>query len=104
MGKSDRKSELMAIFDGLPDADKTLLDRLIDEVVYLEARMDDLRKMPQISVNPKNPCQQKVTAAARQYKECSASYMNAVRILLSSLHRMDESAEDELFAKLREFQ
>lgn len=104
MEKDARKKELFEIFDVLPESDRCLLERLIDEVVYLEERMDDLRKMPQISVNPKNPFQQKVTAAARQYKECSASYMNAVRILLSALHKTDESAEDELFSKLREFQ
>ena len=42
---------------------------LIDEVLYLENQLNTLRKLPKIRVNPNNPEQQKITPAAKLYKE-----------------------------------
>lgn len=80
-----------------------MVERLIDEAIYLEERMEELRKMPFIQINPNNPAQQRTTPAAKQYKECSQSYMNAVRILLNVLRKVDSDAENELLRKLEEF-
>ena len=99
----DRKTQIMKLFADIEENERILIDPLIDEVVFLEIRMAELRKMPFLSVNPKNQAMQKPTAAARQYKECSQSYMNAIRILLSLLHRIDSDAEDELMKRLEEF-
>ena len=99
----DRKAQILNLFADIEENERLLIDPLIDEVVFLEIRMAELRKMPFLSVNPKNPAMQKPTAAARQYKECSQSYMNAIRILLSLLHRIDSDAEDELMKRLEEF-
>ena len=68
-----------------------------------KAYMERLKKMPFISVNPKNPARQKVTAAARLYKEYVTSYMNALRILLNVLRKVETSAQDELLKRLGEF-
>ena len=59
-----------------------LTSRIIDEMIFLEGRMTELEKMPQISVNPKNPAQQRQTAAARQLKEILQQYTNCVKIML----------------------
>lgn len=45
----------------------------------------------------------KSTPAAKQYKECSQSYMNAVRILLNTLRKTQTDAADELLKRLEEF-
>ena len=99
----NRREELDDIFKEVDPNEKKLVNRLIDEVVFLETQMTSLKKLPFISVNPKNLSQQKTTSASKLYKECSQSYMNAIRILCSLLHKIDNSAENELLQKLSEF-
>lgn len=103
MGKNSRKDDYIKIFEGVDASERVLVDRLIDEVVYLEERMEQLRAMPFIQIHPDNPALQRTTAAAKQYKECSQSYMNAIRILLNVLRKVDADAENELLKKLEEF-
>jgi hypothetical protein len=65
--------------------------------------MATLKKLEFIKVHPTNPALQKTTPAAKLYKECSQSYMNAIRILVGILHKTDSSAQDELLKRLEEF-
>ena len=99
-----RRDELEDIFKDVDESKRRLVDKLMDEVVFLEERMDELREMPFIAVHPKNPAMQRTTAAARQYKECSQSYMNAIRILAGVLNKVESTAQDELLKRLEEFQ
>ena len=92
-----RREILDDIFSGVEGNEKKLIDPLLDEIVFLENQMNDLK------INAKNSSLQKKTEAAKLYKECSQSYMNAIRILCSILHKVDSSAEDELMKKLEEF-
>ena len=98
-----RKEELKEIFKDVDKNERKLVQPLIEEVIFLEDQMMELKRLPFISVNPKNPAQQKKTEAAKLYKECSQSYMNAIRILCSIIHKVDSSAEDDLMKKLEEF-
>ena len=82
---------------------RAVIDRLIDEVCFLEEQMTELRKLPFIRVHPRDKSLIKSTPAAKQYKECSQSYMNAVRILLGVLNKAETSAQDELLKRLEEF-
>ena len=103
MAEDVRKSELFEVFFNVDAGQQKLVRKLINEVLFLENQMEELRKLPFISVNPNNPAMQKSTAAAKQYKECSQSYMNAVRILLSILRKEDTQEQNELLARLQEF-
>lgn len=100
----DRRKQLDEIFKNVEDNQKQLVNRLLDEVVYLEDKMTELKQLPFISVHPQNPALQKITPAAKLYKECSQSYMNAIRILSSILHKIESSAQDELLKMLEEFE
>ena len=100
----DKKQKYLEILKNIDSDKRDLVDRLIDEIVFLENRMTELKKLPFISISPKNPALQKQTAAAKQYKECSQSYMNGIRILISVLMKSDTNAADELMKKLSEFQ
>ena len=99
----ERYRELIKAFDGVPEGDMIVVRPLINEVVSLEGQMDDLRKLPFILRDRNNPGIQKTTPAAKLYKECSQSYMNAVRILLNVLRKADSAAENELLKRLEEF-
>lgn len=98
-----RLETLKEIFKDVDENERKLIEPLIDEVLFLEEQMTELKELPFISVHPTKPTLQKKTEAARLYKECSQSYMNAIRILCSILHKVDSSAEDELMKKLGEF-
>lgn len=99
----DRREQLNEVFANVDENQKQLVDRLLDDVVFLEEQMESLRKLPFVNVHPKNPAMQKTTSAAKLYKECSQSYMNAIRILCSILHKVESSAQDELLKRLEEF-
>lgn len=99
----NRREQLDEIFEFVDESEKILVDNLLDEVVYLEERMTALRKCEFIRINPDNPQLQKTTAAAKQYKECSQSYMNAIRILINVLRRVESDAADDLLKRLEEF-
>lgn len=98
-----RKEELVGIFKDVDENTLNLILPLIDEVVFIEEMMRELKKLPFIRVHPKNPSKQETTPAGKQYKEFSQSYMNAIRILCSILNKVDSNAENELLKKLADF-
>lgn len=87
-----RKEELLKLFDQIEDT-KGIILPLIDDVVFLEQQLDQLRKLPFMKVNPNNPMQQKPTPAAKQYKELLQQYNNCIKILTGIL-RKDAPEED----------
>lgn len=99
-----RREKLNEIFAGVEADQRELVSQLLDEVVFLEERMTELRRLPFVHVHPQNPAMQKTTAAAKLYKECSQSYMNAIRILSSILRKVETSAADKLMDLLGEFE
>ena len=100
----DRKQELLDIFKDVDENTIHLILPLIDEVVYMEEMMRNLKKLPFIRVHHKNSSKQETTPAGKQYKEFSQSYMNAIRILNSILNKVDSNAENELLKKLADFE
>lgn len=98
-----RKAELLEITSKLDTEQQRLIDPLLDDIVFLEKRMNELRELPFVSVHPKNKAIQKTTAAAIQYKRCSESHMNKIRFVSGLLRKIDNSAADELMKRLEEF-
>lgn len=101
--KDNRLNQLRNIFDKIDDDQRQLIDPLLAEVVFLEDKMAELKKLPFVKVHPKDPSMQKSTPAAKQYKECMQSYMNACRILLSALNKVEPSAQDDLLNLLKKY-
>ena len=87
-----RKDELLKVFNEIEDTKDVILP-MIDDVVFLEEQLQDLRKLPFLRVNPDNPSQQKPTAAAKMYKELLQQYNNCIKILTGIL-RKDAPEED----------
>lgn len=99
-----RREELGMIFESVDPNEKQLVDKLLDEVVFLEEQMVELKKLPFVSVHPTNPSLQKTTPAAKLYKECTQSYFNAIRILLNTLRKVEGAEQNSLLKKLGEFE
>lgn len=99
-----RREELDKIFENVDESERQLVNKLLDEVVFLEERMGELRSLPFVSVHPNNPALQKTTPAAKLYKECTQSYFNAIRILLNTLRKVETSEQNALLKRLEEFE
>lgn len=87
----DRKEELLNLIGDRPELIKT-----IDEMVYLEEQLDYLRGLPKIQVHPTIPTKQKVTPAAKQYKEYLQQYVNLVRTLVRAIGSSEVEEESPL--------
>lgn len=103
MTTEERRVQLSSIMASVDQSTMQLIDPLLDEVVFMEERLLNLRQLPLISVHPKKPALQRYTPAAKQYKETMQSYMNAIRILCGVLAKTEPSAQDELLKRLEEF-
>ena len=81
--------------------DRTL-EPLVDEMVYLEQELDQLRGLPKLRVHPMDQTKQKATPAAKLYKEFLQQYTNCVKILLRATHSDESDDESPLRKWLRE--
>lgn len=95
----DRITELHNIFKDCDEGKHVIVSRLIDEAVYLEERLTELKKYPHIKFHPQNPNLQKITAAGKQYREYLQTYTNIIR----ALERTYANEETETESPLRQF-
>lgn len=94
----DRRTQLLEIFAEIEDV-KGIITPMIDDVVFLEERLTQLRALPFIRINPNNEAEQKATPAAKMYKEFLQQYNNCIKILCGVLSK--NGVEDE--SPLRSF-
>lgn len=99
MAEQNREQQLLAMLDDAPDLQEVLRPT-IEEMTFLEERLNELRALPFIRVNPTDQTRQKVTPAARQYKELLQQYNNCVKMLTVALSRMPSGDESPLAAFL----
>lgn len=85
----DRKEELIKIIGN----DKTLLP-LVDEVIYIEEQLAEVKKLPFLKVHPKDKTIQKATPASKLYKELLQQYNNSLRLLLRATGNIDNAEEE----------
>jgi hypothetical protein len=91
-----RADELRNVFKDVDAGKRTVIDRLIDEAVFLEQQMTALKKYPFIKIHPTNPELQKVTAAGKQYREYLQTYTNIIRALERMLNGTEVEEESPL--------
>lgn len=87
----DRKKELLKTIEYDP-----ALMPLIDDVVFLEGQLEELKKLPFIKVHPKDPTKQKATIAQKQYKELLQQYVNIIRVLIRATGTNESDEESPL--------
>ena len=103
MADSKRLKELNKIIDGIHSEQATVIRPLLKDIVFLEERLNDLRKLPQIRVHKTDKTRQEPTAAAKQYKEAAQTYANIIKIVLMALYRDETDGATELIEALKEF-
>lgn len=88
-----RIDELQNIFKDVDEGKRKIIDKLIDEAVFLEEQMHALKQYPFIKFHPSNPELQKVTAAGKQYREFLQTYTNIID-KLSRIYGREETEEE----------
>jgi hypothetical protein len=73
-----RRDELVVI---IPEDSMELVSSVIDDVVFLEDRLAELKKLPFIQVHPQDATKQRSTPAAKQYKEFLQQYINCIKVI-----------------------
>ncbi len=93
-----RKSQLLGLLNNKTE-DTIKAEQLVEEIIFLEEQLKSLKKLPFISVNPKNPAMQKATPASKQYKEFLQQYNNSLRLLLRLTGDMGDADEESPLRK-----
>lgn len=102
MANEKRKEQILNYVcrDGEDNAE--IYGPVITEMVYLEEKLEELRKLPFIEVHPKNPARQRATPAAKQYKEFLQQYTNILKTLSRAAGEDGEEKESPLRKWVRE--
>ena len=96
----ERKKQLQDLFNGIDEGKRIIVSNLIDEAIYLESQLIELKQYKFIKIHPTNPNLQKITAAGKQYREFLQTYTN----IIDKLCRIYSNEEVEESSPLRDFQ
>lgn len=64
-----------------------MIGKTLDEIVFLEEKLEELKKLPFIEVHPKNKTKQRNTPAAKMYKEFLQQYINCIKLVENVVYR-----------------
>lgn len=92
---TDRKQQLLDLIKNTGVNNDIKAAQLIDEIIFIEEQLREIKKYPFIAVNPKNPMQQKATPAAKQYKELMQQYNNSLRLLFRLSGDIGKDTEED---------
>lgn len=87
----NRRKELVEL---IPEDSLELVTSVIDDVIFLEDRLTELKQLPFIEVNPKNPMKQRSTPASKLYKEFLQQYINCIKMIEYVIYK-DKRLEGE---------
>jgi len=86
-----RETELKNLIKG----DPALLP-MVDDIIFLEKQLEQLRTLPMIKVHPDDPNRQKSTPAAKQYKELLQQYINIIKVFMKETGTAETEEESPL--------
>ena len=98
------KEELQAFFANVDEDKRQFALDTIDEYLFFVGRIAELKKLPYIRVDKNNPERQELTPAAKLIREYSQAVDAKRKTLLMILYRVENSAADDLLARLKEFE
>lgn len=87
----DRREELLGL---IPEDSKELVTEVVDEIIFLEGKLSELKQLPFIQIDPKNPMRQRNTPAAKMYKEFLQQYINCIKVVEGVIYK-DKRLEGE---------
>ena len=100
----DRKEQLRSYFANVDEDKRSFAYDTIDEYLFFLDRIAELRELPFIRVSKTDKARQELTPAAKLVREYSQAVDAKRKTLLMILYRVENSAADDLLAKLAEFE
>lgn len=100
----NRAETLKAFFDNVEEDKKQFALDTVDEYLFFLDRIEELRKLPYIRIDKKNPERQMLTPAAKLIREYSQAVDAKRKTLLMILYRVENTAADELQNILKQFE
>lgn len=94
----EKYKELLEAFKKADPNNFILVQETINEMVFIEGKIADLKKLPFIKVHPDKPELQKATPAAKQYKELMQTYLYMTKIIVALINKINFE-EDDAFSK-----
>lgn len=71
-------------------------EQLIEEILFIEGQLKELKKLPMIKIHPKDKTRQKPTVSARLYKELLQQYNNSLKLLFRITGETESDEESPL--------
>lgn len=87
----NRHDELMEL---IPDDSKDLVNEVVEEIIFLEDKLEELKKLPFLEIHPKDNAKQRNTPASKMYKELLQQYINCIKVVEGVIYR-DKRLEGE---------
>lgn len=98
------KADLIKLFDVVGEDKRVFVLDALDEYLYFQSQINELRKLPLIRVSEKNPAKQETTQAGKLIMDCSNKIDAKRNTILRELNRVGSTAADELREMLAEFE
>lgn len=99
-----KAEQLKAYFELIEEDKRQFAFDTIDEYVFFQEQIEELKKLPLIQISKKNPEMQRITTAGKLIKDYSQVVDAKRSTLLRIINSVESSAADELLAKLSEFE
>ena len=100
----DKKEQLRSYFTNVDEDKRSFAYDTIDEYLFFLDRITELKELPYIRFDKRNPQRQELTPAAKLIREYSQAIDAKRKTLLTILYRVENSAADDLLQKLAEFE
>lgn len=79
-----RKDELLEL---IGEDSTEVVKEIVEEIIFIERKLVELKKLPFIEVHPKNPTKQRNTPAAKMYKELLQQYLNCIKVIENVIYK-----------------
>ena len=97
----DRKQQIIEYLKKIRPDDVDILSPLISEMVFLEEKLESLKKFPMIEEHPSGNGKTRSTDAFKQYKEFLQQYNNVVKTIIIKTGVDGEDEESPLRAYMK---
>lgn len=97
-----RIDDLKKIVEKIDEDKRTVIEPLLDEIVFLEKELKTVKELPFIRIDKRNPSKQEETAAGKQYKAYLQQYNNCIRVVMTAISRYSVEEDDAFDTWLKE--
>lgn len=84
------------LIDLVPEDSRDLVKDVVEEIVFLEGKLEELKKLPFIQIHPTDSSVQRNTPAGKMYKEFLQQYINCVKVIEGVIYRDKRLEGDEV--------